>query len=80
MPECRPVRLYILCCPTETDAGGTRRQQNKTLPVRTPTWIKLYEVLVQLEKEIEESLPEFQDLVLSVQCVQSPLHTSLTDA
>lgn len=35
--------------------------------MRTPTWIKLYEVLVQLEKEIEESLPEFQDLVLSVQ-------------
>lgn len=40
--------------------------------MRTPTWIKLYEVLVQLEMEIEESLPEFQDLVLSVQCVPCP--------
>lgn len=37
--------------------------------MRTPTWIKLYEVLVQLEKEIDESLPEFQELVLGIQFV-----------
>ncbi|KAM0792406.1 hypothetical protein ACM66B_005085 [Microbotryomycetes sp. NB124-2] len=43
------------------------RQQMKTLPVRTPTWLKLYEVLVQLEKEIEAVLPEFQELVLGLQ-------------
>ncbi|ORY58668.1 FYVE zinc finger-domain-containing protein [Leucosporidium creatinivorum] len=43
------------------------RQQLKTLPVRTPTWLKLYEVLVQLEKKIDEVLPEFQELVLGLQ-------------
>ncbi|CEQ39923.1 SPOSA6832_01500 [Sporobolomyces salmonicolor] len=47
------------------------RQQLKTLPVRTPTWLKLYEVLVQLEKEIDEILPEFQELALGL---QSPSH------
>lgn len=74
--ECLSVVLYvspILCRSTETDTRVSRRQQNKTLPVKTPTWIKLYEVLVQLEKEIEESLPEFQDLVLSVQYVTNLL-------
>lgn len=40
------------------------RQQLKTLPVRTPTWLKLYEVLVDLEKEINETLPEFQELAV----------------
>ncbi|GAA5911037.1 hypothetical protein JCM5296_004603 [Sporobolomyces johnsonii] len=57
------------------------RQQLKTLPVRTPTWLKLYEVLVQLEKEIDETLPEFQELALGL---QSPSHalsaTSLPSA
>ncbi|GAA5868425.1 hypothetical protein JCM8547_006271 [Rhodosporidiobolus lusitaniae] len=43
------------------------RQQMKTLPVRTPTWLKLYEVLVQLEKEIDETLPEFQELAVTLQ-------------
>ncbi|SCV66929.1 BQ2448_5575 [Microbotryum intermedium] len=43
------------------------RQQLKTLPVRTPTWLKLYEVLVQLEQEIEKILPEFQELALGLQ-------------
>ncbi|BGP53951.1 hypothetical protein JCM8202_006144 [Rhodotorula sphaerocarpa] len=40
------------------------RQQLKTLPLRTPTWLKLYEVLVDLEKEIDETLPEFQGLAV----------------
>lgn len=51
-----------------------RRQQAQILPVRTPTWLKLYEVLVQLEKDIEDALPEFQELVLGIQLV-----VSLTD-
>ncbi|GAA5978878.1 hypothetical protein JCM11641_003599 [Rhodosporidiobolus odoratus] len=42
------------------------RQQLKTLPVRTPTWLKLYEVIVQLEKEIDEVLPEFQELAITL--------------
>ncbi|GAA6026987.1 hypothetical protein JCM8097_006018 [Rhodosporidiobolus ruineniae] len=43
------------------------RQQLKTLPVRTPTWLKLYEVLVQLEKEIDATLPEFEELAITLQ-------------
>lgn len=43
------------------------RQQEETLPSVTPIWLKLYELLVQLEHEIETSLPDFQELVLSVQ-------------
>lgn len=49
-----------------------RRQQLKTLPVRTPTWLKLYDVLVQLEKEIDETLPEFQELAVVLSCVLAP--------
>ncbi|BGP13921.1 hypothetical protein JCM10213_002565 [Rhodosporidiobolus nylandii] len=43
------------------------RQQLKTLPVRTPAWLQLYEVLVQLEKGIDETLPEFQELAVTLQ-------------
>lgn len=46
-----------------------RREQMKTLPVKTPTWLKLYDVLVQLETEIDAVLPEFQALVLGLQSV-----------
>ncbi|GJN88498.1 hypothetical protein Rhopal_001464-T1 [Rhodotorula paludigena] len=42
------------------------RQQLKTLPIRTPTWLKLHEVLIQLEKEIDEVLPEFQELAVTL--------------
>lgn len=49
--------------PSLTRASNSR-QQLKTLPVRTPTWLKLYEVLVDLEKEINETLPEFQELAV----------------
>ncbi|GEM11569.1 rabenosyn-5 [Rhodotorula toruloides] len=40
------------------------RLQMKVLPIRTPTWLKLYEVLVQLEHEINATLPSFQELVV----------------
>lgn len=46
------------------------RQQLKTLPIRTPTWLKLYEVLVDLEKEIDETLPEFQGLAVMLSYVR----------
>lgn len=45
----------------------TSRQQMQNQPVSTPPWLKLYEMLVQLEKEIEATLPEFQELVLGLQ-------------
>ncbi|GAA5989402.1 hypothetical protein JCM10908_001297 [Rhodotorula pacifica] len=56
--ERKKVRVCRDCLNT------TIRQQLKTLPVRTPTWLKLYEVLVELEKEIDETLPEFQELAV----------------
>ncbi|GAA5841534.1 hypothetical protein JCM11251_001254 [Rhodosporidiobolus azoricus] len=59
--ERKKVRVCRECLNT------VMRQQLKTLPVRTPTWLKLYEVLVQLEKEIDETLPEFQELALTLQ-------------
>lgn len=40
------------------------RLQMKVLPIRTPTWLKLYEVLVELEHEINATLPSFQELVV----------------
>ncbi|KAM0753604.1 hypothetical protein T439DRAFT_322497 [Meredithblackwellia eburnea MCA 4105] len=55
--------------------GVVLRNQEENLPRRTPTWVKLYEVLVQLQTEIEDSLPEFQELVLGVQ-KPSAVHTS----
>ncbi|KAL8293265.1 hypothetical protein RQP46_000959 [Phenoliferia psychrophenolica] len=42
------------------------RHQEATLPQRTPTWVKLYEVLVQLESSISTALPEFEELVLGL--------------
>lgn len=46
----------------------------KTLPVRTPTWLKLYEVLVELEKEINETLPEFQELAVMLSYAGTPVY------
>lgn len=72
---CRDCLNVVLCVHLYYRSGASltrelrRRQQEKDLPVRTPTWIKLYEVLVQLEKEIDESLPEFQELVMGIQYV-----------
>ncbi|GAA5996317.1 uncharacterized protein JCM10292_007531 [Rhodotorula paludigena] len=51
------------------------RQQLKTLPIRTPTWLKLHEVLIQLEKEIDEVLPEFQELAVTL---SNPVATALS--
>lgn len=50
---------------------GGRRQQAQNTTTRVPDWIQLYEVLVELEKEIEELLPEFQELVLGLQYVSA---------
>ena len=32
-----------------------------------PPYVKLYEALVSLQKEIEQSLPEFQEMILGLQ-------------
>ncbi|KAJ6608615.1 FYVE zinc finger-domain-containing protein [Mycena sp. CBHHK59/15] len=49
--ECRPVLL---------------RQQYQQQGMHVPTFVKLYEAFVILEKEIEDSLPQFQELILSL--------------
>ncbi|KAI5117662.1 hypothetical protein M0805_008892 [Coniferiporia weirii] len=49
--ECKPVML---------------RQQYRQEAKRTPAMIRLYEALISLESEIEEALPQFQELMLSL--------------
>ncbi|KAJ7179059.1 hypothetical protein C8R46DRAFT_1159749 [Mycena filopes] len=49
--QCRPVLL---------------RQQYHQQGMRVPTFVKLYEAFVILEKEIEDSLPQFQELILTL--------------
>ncbi|GAA5835296.1 hypothetical protein JCM9279_004500 [Rhodotorula babjevae] len=56
--------------------GTVLRQQLKTLPVRTPTWLKLYDVLVQLEKDIDETLPEFQELAVVLSNPAAATHSA----
>ncbi|KAK0550298.1 carboxypeptidase Y-deficient [Tilletia horrida] len=43
------------------------RQQYMLESGPVPTWVKLYEALVRLQREIEESLPEFHEMVLGLQ-------------
>ncbi|KAK4705623.1 rabenosyn-5, partial [Phenoliferia sp. Uapishka_3] len=61
----RDERIKVRIC--RDCLNAVLRNQETHLPPRTPTWVKLYEVLVQLEKEIEITLPEFQELVLGLQ-------------
>ncbi|KAJ7074293.1 FYVE zinc finger-domain-containing protein [Mycena amicta] len=49
--ECRPVLL---------------RQQYYQQVRHVPTFVKLYEAFVMLEREIEDSLPQFQELILTL--------------
>lgn len=38
-----------------------------------PTFSKLYQVLIELEKELEDCLPQFQELIVSLKWVHSSL-------
>ncbi|KII89255.1 hypothetical protein PLICRDRAFT_110137 [Plicaturopsis crispa FD-325 SS-3] len=49
--QCRPVLL---------------RQQYQHETVHVPTFAKLYDAFIKLEHEIEESLPQFQELIVSL--------------
>lgn len=49
--QCRPVLL---------------RQQYHQQSMHVPAFVKFYEAFVSLEKEIEESLPQFQELILTL--------------
>lgn len=43
-----------------------RRKQYALDSARLPTFSKLYDVFMGLEKEIEDALPQFQELILTL--------------
>ncbi|GAA95043.1 uncharacterized protein L969DRAFT_51661 [Mixia osmundae IAM 14324] len=43
------------------------RQQTMSLTTRAPTYLRLYEVLLQLQNEIDSSLPELQEMIMGLQ-------------
>jgi hypothetical protein len=43
-----------------------RRKQYVQDSVRLPTFSRLYDVFMNLEKEIEDALPQFQELLLTL--------------
>jgi len=43
-----------------------RRKQYAQDSARLPTFSKLYDVFMNLEKEIEDALPQFQELLLTL--------------
>ncbi|KAF9265740.1 hypothetical protein L218DRAFT_859383 [Marasmius fiardii PR-910] len=55
--DCRPILL---------------RQQYLREMVFVPTFVRLYDAFIALEKEIEDSLPQFQEMVLSLGQESSP--------
>lgn len=71
MPQRRLVRhlYFMLGHPVLIIGECYRRQQAQSTTPRVPDWIRLYEVLVELEKDIEVALPEFQELVMGLQYV-----------
>jgi hypothetical protein len=46
-----------------------RRKQYVLDRARLPTFSKLYDVFMSLEKEIEDALPQFQELLLTLKYV-----------
>ncbi|KAF9228723.1 hypothetical protein BS17DRAFT_690658 [Gyrodon lividus] len=60
------VRVCTICKPTLT------REQYFEEVSRVPAFVRLYEALVDLEKEIEESLPQFQELLLTLNSDSQP--------
>ncbi|KAL9936079.1 hypothetical protein V8E36_004921 [Tilletia maclaganii] len=59
--EERAIRICKDC------RGVIFRQQYMLESGPVPIWLKLYEALMRLQREIEESLPEFHEMVLGLQ-------------
>lgn len=55
--DCRPILL---------------RQQYQQEIITVPTFSKLYQVLIELEKELEDCLPQFQELIVSLNQDEHP--------
>ncbi len=67
--DCRPVLLYVSPYARATlmpDLYCYRRRQYTQEVRRIPLFTRLYDALVALEKEIEDALPQFQELVISI--------------
>ncbi|THH20687.1 hypothetical protein EW146_g711 [Bondarzewia mesenterica] len=60
------VRICRDCAPI------LKRQQYSQEAVRVPTFAKLYETFINLEQEIEDALPLFQELLLSLNHEDQP--------
>jgi rabenosyn-5 len=68
---CRPALLWGISisslAATDTDfCLFLRRKQYALDRTRLPTFSKLYDVFMSLEKEIEDALPQFQELLLTL--------------
>ena len=61
-----PGEIHIRICRECRDIV-CRRQYMSDQGGRVPTYLKLYDALLRLQREIEESLPEFQEMVLGLQ-------------
>jgi hypothetical protein len=60
------VRHFVPCGATGIDFLLLRRKQYALDRARLPTFSKLYDVFMGLEKEIEDALPQFQELLLTL--------------
>jgi hypothetical protein len=69
--DCRPALLWGILSHAETRADILllRRKQYAQDRVQFPTFSKLYDVFMSLEKEIEDALPQFQELLLTLRQV-----------
>jgi rabenosyn-5 len=75
---CHPVLLCVAFFFFSFLAGYAdlcqRRQQYNREITRVPTFAKLYDAFIGLEREIEEALPIFQELLLTLRyCLVSPV-------
>ena len=59
---------------TRIDVLLYRRKQYAQDRTTLPTFSKLYDVFISLEREIEDALPQFQELLLTLRWV---LHKTL---
>jgi rabenosyn-5 len=66
--DCRPALLLsiLYLAATHIDVLLHRRKQYAQERTTLPTFSKLYDVFLSLEREIEDALPQFQELLLTL--------------
>jgi len=73
--DCRPILLYVTSpfqCYVIDSPVVWSRQQHAQEASQTPIFSRLYSVFVELEREIEDALPHFQELLLSLNNDEQP--------